>query len=1244
MSWEQQLALTFNFLNNAALPAIGTVGYCYLRRRFEKDWPAWIRPVLYGALFGGLGILTSLAPAMTTHGVPISLRNTVTVIATLYCGIAAGAVSALFQAWYAAYVQMLGPVIPAVFGITFALSAIYRRALFPDDRRPKHGGVVLLAIVSALASLAILATFRDPAAVRDALMAGGPAWGIMYVLTILALSAIIQHIERSRALADAAAENERRFRSFYDEAPVMMTAIGLDGRFVAVSDRWLDFMGYRREEVIGRNRYDFLVPSSAETIRDRAIPALAKGGSLPEIDLQIVRKDGTVVDVAATLVLRRDPGTGEAEILSLVVDQTARREAERALAEREGDLQAIMDNAPFGIFLKDRLGRYRMMNRTYADWFNERPEDVIGRTTSELYTPEIAEPIDANDREVFETGRVSEWERKVCMAKPGIEDILVTKFPIADETGAVAGLAVFISDITARKRSERALTENWQLLLESQRLGKLGYILTDLINDRVTWSDSLFDLRKVEKRHSFSFEETIEFIHPEDRARFLAERSRALAERRNYALEVRVRRGDGSIGWERAFGHPRYDEAGECTSVLSVLRDVTEEKLADEALRRKDADLRAIMDNAPFAIFLKDNDERYRLINRTYTDWFGDRAEDVIGRRAADLYPAELVRQWETMDEEITRTGQIAQGERRVLSARPGIEHILTTKFPIRDEQGAMIGFAGIVVDITARKQAEESLRHSEERFRALIEHSSDMVTVVAEDGTVTYRSPSNLEVLGLADSEVVGKSILEGVHADDAAEIMATLRSLAADPKRHATGRSRVRHGDGSWRTIAWSARAATDVPGIEGIIVNSRDVTQAQVLEDRLHEAQKMEAVGRLAGGIAHDFNNILGAILGFANFLLQDLATASPEHRFAERIVAAGERGKELVRQILTFARRGGVDHKPTNLGELVKESRELLRASLPSSTRLVLTVKDEGLVADVNPAQISQVMMNLCLNANDALMGEPGTTAITVTRATPADLERALAARPAAGVGAGAADDVARVAFGSVRPEQAYACIAVADTGAGMPAELLKHIFDPFFTTKERGRGTGLGLAVVHGIVMSYDGVLLVTSRPGSGSAFEIYLPLADAPVAAAPLPRTARTSLRGRERVLVIDDEVAVADVMAIGLDRLGYEAVAAHDPSEALAAFEEDPAAFDVVVSDQVMPRMKGLALFRSLKAIRPSLRFILCTGFSDEATEESARATGVDAYFMKPAAPEEIAAAIRQLFDAPVKSSQPMS
>jgi len=512
-----------------------------------------------------------------------------------------------------------------------------------------------------------------------------------------------------------------------------------------------------------------------------------------------------------------------------------------------------------------------------------------------------------------------------------------------------------------------------------------------------------------------------------------------------------------------------------------------------------------------------------------------------------------------------------------------------------------------------------KAYQQSEERFRALVEYANDTMQIVDRNGTVIYRSSSATHVYGIEDVFVYGRPIFDRIHPDDVPGLSAALEEIRAAPERRLSGRTRVRHQDGRWRHISWTARNALEVPGINGIIINSRDVTEAQRLQEELLQSQRLEAVGRLAGGIAHDFNNILGGIMGFAHFLVEDLPEATPQYEFAQRILKAGERARDLVGQILAFARQTGTERHRVDLAGIVTEVHSLLRASLPSSTRLDIETDGQPLIAEVNAGQITQILLNLCINANHALASEPGTIKISLGSVKYSGPDNA----------ADAADPPPRVSFGHLTEGESYAKLEVVDSGHGIEPAILGQIFEPFFTTRETGKGTGLGLAVVHGIVTAYGGACVVTSRPQQGASFAIYLPLAPASSADSDLaPRPATEG--GRGRIMLVDDEQDIRDMLTIGLGRLGYEVVAIGDPLVALDRFAADPADWTAVISDQAMPRMKGLALLERMKLIDPDVRFILCTGFGNAVDETQALEAGADAFLLKPVSVERLATIIR--------------
>ena len=405
-------------------------------------------------------------------------------------------------------------------------------------------------------------------------------------------------------------------------------------------------------------------------------------------------------------------------------------------------------------------------------------------------------------------------------------------------------------------------------------------------------------------------------------------------------------------------------------------------------------------------------------------------------------------------------------------------------------------------------------------------------------------------------------------------------------------------------------------------GLIARLIDVTDRNaavaeklLLEGRLQQAAKMEAIGQLAGGIAHDFNNILGAIGGFAGFIAQDKTIDAENREFAQRILGATRRGKDMVDQIMAFAETRTAGHGVVNLGRAMETSREILASSMHPGAMLEIELPQDTLLTRGNEVQVVQMITNLVSNGRDALDGGGGAIEVQADAATDAEIERLRRLSNLSH----------ELVVGEPEPGRRYARLTVSDSGRGIKPEIIGRVFEPFFSTKGRQRGTGLGLAVVHGVIRAHDGFCHLKSEPGKGTAFHIYLPLADEP---AP---TAAESGPGTQlgRVLIVDDEADMADMLSIGLERLGYATVAVQTPLTALEAIKEDPSAFDTLLTDQQMPLMTGIDLIRAAKRVAPHLRTILCTGNAAGMTQAELLSGGADAVLYKPVEIQSVAAAI---------------
>ena len=431
--------------------------------------------------------------------------------------------------------------------------------------------------------------------------------------------------------------------------------------------------------------------------------------------------------------------------------------------------------------------------------------------------------------------------------------------------------------------------------------------------------------------------------------------------------------------------------------------------------------------------------------------------------------------------------------------------------------------------------------------------------------------------------------------------------------PDRQLVHEFRVRCRDGSIKHLVENAIFIRDADGrVETIIGSYKDVTEKKRMEAQLRQVQKMEAIGTLAGGIAHDFNNILAAIMGYTELALVDLPE---EHRIRnklQQVLKSGDRAKSLVQQILSFSKKTDRERRPVRLVPIVNEALKLLRPSLPSTIEIRRYMETETSIVLADPTQIHQLIMNLCTNAAHAMRQGAGVLEIRLDRV---ELD----------------EDSARQ-YAELGPGR-YQRLSVSDTGQGMDRETLDRIFEPFFTTKGAGEGTGMGLAVVHGIVKSHEGAITVYSEPSRGSIFQVYLPEIQMEAKDEPSEDTGAMPT-GEERILLVDDEKDIVDIGRQTMERLGYKVTGVTSATEALDLFRKTPDEFDLVITDQTMPNMTGINLAEEMMRVRPEIPIILCTGFSHDADSENALACGIKCFLMKPLNARQVARVVRKVLD----------
>ncbi|HEY3354497.1 MAG TPA: PAS domain S-box protein [Polyangia bacterium] len=526
---------------------------------------------------------------------------------------------------------------------------------------------------------------------------------------------------------------------------------------------------------------------------------------------------------------------------------------------------------------------------------------------------------------------------------------------------------------------------------------------------------------------------------------------------------------------------------------------------------------------------------------------------------------------------------------------------VLVSASALPDAEGLPIGMVVITSDISALRRAQKKLRRREVYYRSLLENALDITLVVDVEGVVRYVNPAVERALGFAPEDLVGQPAAALTHPDDRAAL-ATAYGRIAELGEVVSAEFRCRHHDGSWRYFEGiGKRLAKPRPRF---IINARDVTDRRRMMEQLLQAQKMEAVGRLAGGVAHDFNNLLMVMKGYAGLIKEELSPTGQLEFFVDEILKAANRAARLPRQLLAFSRRQMLEPRVIDLNELVIEMDKMLRRLIGEDIELVTVTAPEPALVRVDPGQIEQLVVNLAVNARDA-MPQGGKLRVAVAFA------------------AGAA------------PEADSVVLTVSDTGSGMKDEVKAHLFEPFYTTKEVGRGTGLGLATVYGIVQQHQGAISVESEWGQGTTFHIRLRRVAGSLTPASANAAAGRVPGGHETVLLVEDEPTLRAIVLHVLKRLGYAVLEAEHGEAALRVAAEHAGVIDLLLTDVVMPLMSGWELQQRLVLVRPNIRTLFVSGYTENPiVREGGTLAAGTAFLPKPFEEIELARKVRELLD----------
>jgi two-component system cell cycle sensor histidine kinase/response regulator CckA len=699
-------------------------------------------------------------------------------------------------------------------------------------------------------------------------------------------------------------------------------------------------------------------------------------------------------------------------------------------------------------------------------------------------------------------------------------------------------------------------------------------------------------------------------IHPEDRQWAVALCDNATRRGMDHDFAYRAITADGRTLWLRDMVNVLTDESGRVVRLQGAMLDITEQKAVELALRESEAQFRQLAENINEIFWIMTvADRRVIYVSPAFKRVWGRHFDSLSDVRSVfrDLPPDDRARVAAAID--AAADGDEATIEYQLIAADGRVRWFRSRIVPVRNEAREIFRIVGISEDVTEKKAALQALSASEARFRALTEYAADVISIMDEQATIIYDSPAIERVLGFKPTERIGQSGFSYVHPDDRASAEQRVQEMLAHPGRPIPLNIRVIDKQGSWRTAQITATNLLHDESVQGIVLNWRDLTDRMMLEEQFRQSQKMDAIGRLAGGVAHDFNNLLTAIQGHAELLLSEVGDNVSVREDAEQIAHAAQRAASLTRQLLAFSRRQMLQPKTVNLNAIVENMERLLRRLIGEHISLVTLLDDEAGYVNVDTGQLEQVLMNLAVNARDAI---PRGGRIAIATHKPAFLHR-----PAPGI---------------------YTVITVNDNGVGMDEETIKNVFEPFFTTKEPGKGTGLGLSTVYGIVEQSGGHVWVDSELGKGSTFFVALPPAAAPEKTED-PKAPPIPTRHGGTILVVEDEDSVRSLIRRSLARKGYTVLEARDGEEALAIAHEHGSRIDLVLTDVVMPGMRGRELAERLKAFCPKLRVIFMSGY-DEAevlNQETPPAQRRQTDFIeKPFTPESLVRRLQEILHRP--------
>jgi two-component system cell cycle sensor histidine kinase/response regulator CckA len=1021
-------------------------------------------------------------------------------------------------------------------------------------------------------------------------------------------------ITDSRQAEDALRQSEERFRLIAETIDDVFWIYEAEKGTTYISPAHERIWGFPREILYRDPKayYHHILPEDRERVADNM--ARMKAGLAVDFEYRIRRSDGTVRQIWERGYPVRDHGRRGPRCVGLAQDVTELRRAEWAHKKSTDYLNQIINHIGDPVFVLDREHRFVLVNDAASALAGLGREEMLGKTLFQCgLSNEHTDSIWKEEDCIFESGKDSVVEEKVPDAQGNIHTVVTKKTLLTDSAGN-AQIVGILRDITKRKAMEEELWKSelrHRTLLEQLQQGLAIFQDSRIVFCNQSYGD-IFGY-SVEELLSFSPEQILSLTHPEDQELVVRLRSDRLAGKPVPShYEQRGIRRDGSLCWLEVFASLISYEAKPAVQV--VFMDVTERKQATTALQ--------------------ESEQRFKLITETIEEvfWHYDikRGSSYVSPAHERIWGYPLKMFYENPDSyfdhihpddrervkaanlALTNAGHPVDHEYRIIRPDGSVRWIWDRGFPVFGEDGRPSHYVGVAQEVTERKRADQALKESAEYMNQILNRMSDHIFVMDREHRFILVNDASCAFNGKSREELLGKSVTDLLPEDLAAAIW------EQDEKVFQTGEEctvedNFTDSRGNLHTTMTIKSPLIRKSGEKQVICVLRDITEYKRLETQFLQAQKMEAIGVLAGGVAHDFNNLLNVINGYTELALEDLAQDNPVRQDLEQVKEAGRRAASLTSKLLAFGRKQISRPEALDLNKVVKDMGSLLRRLIGEDIDLIAkTQRGVGLVK-ADPVQIQQILMNLAVNARDAIQDGGKITIETANVDLDADEARQ---HPTAVPGS-------------------YVMLAVSDNGTGMDAATQSHLFEPFFTTKEKGKGTGLGLSTVYGVVKQSNGSIWVYSELGKGTTFKIYFPRIDDDVATVTDGSKFQSGSRGSETILVTEDEAAVRALACRILRERGYNVLEAANGNEALDIFGAYAGKIDLVLSDVIMPGMNGKELVSRLESLRPGIKTLYISGYTDNSIIHHGTLDSNMAFLQKPFTAEGLAGKVREVIDS---------